>query len=227
MDHRAIKGLNVMTTVSANSLAAVFLAICLSWTCLPLLAEAPLKKEDPKPSPVEARLIVKTSKYVLPKEQHGKAFRKRIEEETDTDKLPAPQKVNLVLELKNISQADVMIWPRGAITYPDLTVEGPGVIQPENLTTISGESSGTSVQPTIAPGMTHRLTIKSLNPNGGTTWFYWCEPGEYTITASYTVHTGLPPFPFPDDKKPVGKPQQYEVATPPVKVQVVLEEEGK
>ena len=30
-----------------------------------------------------------------------------------------------------------------------------------------------------------------------------------------------------DDKKPGGKPQQYEVTTPPVKVQVVLEEEGK
>ncbi|MEZ5949106.1 MAG: hypothetical protein R3C12_07810 [Planctomycetaceae bacterium] len=50
--------------------------------------------------------------------------------------------------------------------------------------------------------------------------------GEYTITASYTVHTGLPSFPFSDDKKPVGKPQHYEVTTPPVKVQVVLEEEA-
>jgi len=29
---------------------------------------------------------------------------------------------------------------------------------------------------------------------------------------------------LPDDKKPVGKSQQYEVTTPPVKVQVVLEE---
>ena len=120
-----------------------------------------------------------------------------------------------------------MIWPRGSMTYPDLTVEGPGVVQPENLRTISGESSGSSVQPTIAPGKTHRLVIKSLNPNGGTPWFYWCEPGEYTIRATYSVHTGLPPFPFPDDKKPVGKPQRYEVTTPPVKVRVVLEDEGK
>ena len=30
-----------------------------------------------------------------------------------------------------------------------------------------------------------------------------------------------------DDKNPVGKPQQYEVTTPPAKVQVLLEEEGK
>jgi hypothetical protein len=37
----------------------------------------------------------------------------------------------------------------------------------------------------------------------------------------------LPDVTVPDDKKPVGKPQRYEVTTPPVKVQVVLEEEGK
>jgi len=120
-----------------------------------------------------------------------------------------------------------MIWPRGTITYPDLTIEGPGVVQPDSLTSIAGESLGTSAQPTIAPGKTHRLKIKSLNPNGGTTWFYWCEPGEYTITASYTVHTGLPPFPFPDEKNPVAKPRRYEVTTPPVKVLVMLEADGK
>ena len=183
------------------------------------------KKKEPKPSPVEARLIVKKAKYVLPKERHGAAFRKRIEEETDCDKLPTAPKVDLIFELKNISQEDVMIWPGGAIIYPDLIVEGKGVVEPNNLMTFSGESSATSVQPTIAPGKTHRLSIKSLNPNGGTPLTFWCEPGEYTIKATYTVYTGLPPFPFPDDTKPVGKPQQYEVTTLPVKVQVVLEGE--
>lgn len=223
--YRTIEALIVIKTTFRIPIAAVVLALLLSRTFLQLFAEESLKKDERRPAPIAARLIVKKAKYVLPKEQHGKAFRNQIAEETDTDNLPPPQKVNLVLELKNTSQEDVMIWPRGAITYPDLIVEGPGVVQPENLTTISGESSGTSVQPTIAPGETHRITITSLNPNGGTTWFYWCEPGEYTIKASYKVHTGLPPFPFPDNKKVVGRPQQYEVTTPPVKVQVVLEGE--
>ena len=49
------------------------------------------------------------------------------------------------------------------------------------------------------------------------------EPGEYSITATYTVYTGLPPFPGPQSKKQDAKPQKYEVKTPPVKVQVVLE----
>lgn len=174
-------------------------------------------------APVEARLIAKRTKYILPKERHGKAFRKRIEEERDDGKLPAAPAVDLVLELKNVSDEDVMIWPRGAITTPDLEVDGPGIVGPESLTGASGGGAGTSVQPTIAPGKTHRIKIKSLNPGGGTPFTYWCEPGKYSIKASYVVYTGLPPFPFPNDKKPAGKPQRYEVMTPPVKVQVVLE----
>ncbi|WP_145178913.1 hypothetical protein [Gimesia aquarii] len=173
---------------------------------------------------MEARLIVNQSKYILPPKRRGKAFRKRIKAETDSDKLPAAPQVDLVLELKNISKKNVMIWPKGAISYPDLSVKGPGVMQPDNLKSISGASSGSSIQPTIAPGKSYRLSIDSLNPNGGTPWFYWSESGEYTITATYTVYTGLPAFPFPNDKKQKSKPQKYEVKTPPVKVKVVLEE---
>lgn len=211
--------------VNPNRLIIFLVVLCLTWTMVPLLAEKPIKKEKAKASPVKARLIVKQAKYVLPKEQQGKAFRKRIEAETDGDKLPAAPKIDLVLELKNISKEDVMIWPKGAIIYPDLTVKGPGVVEPENLQSISVESSGGSVQPNIAPGKSHRVAIDSLNPNGGTSWFYWSEPGEYTITATYTVYTGLPPFPFPDSKKPKDKPKIYEVTTPPVKVKVVLIDE--
>lgn len=191
--------------------------------------KVPAEKDEAKkpPPPVEARLIVRQKTYVLPPERVGEAFKKRIEEETDDDKLPPPPKVDLILELKNISQEDVMIWPAGSITYPDVIVEGPGVIGPENLRSFSGGSSGTSVQPTIAPGKTYRTRIKSLNPGGGTPLTFWCEPGEYTIKATYTVYTGLPPFPFPDATKPVGKPQQYEVTTPPVKVRVVLKGEER
>lgn len=173
---------------------------------------------------MEARLIVNQSKYILPPKRRGKAFRKRIEAETDSDKLPAAPQVDLVLELKNISKENAMIWPKGEISYPDLTVKGPGVVQPDHLKSISGASSGSSIQPTIAPGKSYRLSIDSLNPNGGTPWFYWSEPGEYTITATYTVYTGLPEFPFSDDKKPIGNPKKYEVTTPPVKVKVVLED---
>lgn len=182
-------------------------------------------KKEPEqaelPAPIEARLISKRAKYVLPEDQHGEKFRKRIEEETDAEKLPASQGVDLVLELKNISQQTVMIWPGGAITYPDLEVDGPGVIGPENLTGAYGGGSGTSVQPTIAPGKTHRIRIKSLNPREGTPFTYWCEPGEYSIKASYVVYTGLPSFPFPG-KKPEGMPQRFVVTSSPIKVEVVL-----
>ena len=181
------------------------------------------QQAQPAAAPVEARLVVKQSKYVLPKDRHGAAFRKRIVEETDGGKLPAAPAIDLVLELKNISQQDVMIWPRGAITYPDLQLKGPGVVEPENLQSFLGSSSGTSVQPTIAPGKTYRLQIESLNPQGGTPWLYWSEPGEYSIAATYTVYTGLPPFPGPPGKEQDAKPEKFEVTTPPVTVRVVLE----
>ena len=92
------------------------------------LAVGPLfsqdSEKDQNQPPVEARLIVKQSKYVLPKDHHGESFRKQIVTETDSDKLPPPPRIDLVLELKNVSDQDVMIWPRGSITYPDLVVEG-------------------------------------------------------------------------------------------------------
>lgn len=97
-----------------------------------LLSQDPDKTQnDAKRPPVEARLIVKQSKYILPKDRHGEAFRKRIIEETDSDKLPPPPRVDLILQLKNVSDQDVMIWPRGSITYPDLIVEGKGVVEPK------------------------------------------------------------------------------------------------
>lgn len=130
------------------------LVLLLSWTYLPLCADEPTKKEETKPFPVEARLIVKKSKYVRPKEQQGKAFRKRIEEETDTDKLPASPKVDLVLELKNVSQEDVMIWPGGGITAPDMKVVGSGMglkklpLLPDRRTMHSMAKAGVTVYET-------------------------------------------------------------------------------
>jgi glycerophosphoryl diester phosphodiesterase len=198
-------------------------------TDYPLLLRTTLRDLEPKsdqaaaPVPVEARLITKRSKYVLPKDQHGEAFRKRILQETDLDKLPSSQAVDLVLELRNVSKHDLMIWPGGFITNPELEVDGPGVISPESLTTGSGGGSGTNVQPTIASGKTHQIPIKSLNPGYDTPSNYWCEPGEYTIRAVYEAYTGLPPLGSPDDEKPAEKRHRFFVTTPPIKVQVVLE----
>lgn len=202
--HRAkkrvfIAGATVSGNVPKNWQHAADVGIDAILTDYPLLLRTTFKASKAEsdqaviPAPVEARLVAKRSKYVLPESQHGATFRTRIEKETDAEKLPAAQKVDLVLELKNVSEKDVMIWPMGAITYPDLEVDGPGVIGPENLQSFYGVGGGTSVQPTIAPGKTHRIAIKSLNPSEGTPLTYWCEPGEYSIKATYVVHTGLPP----------------------------------
>lgn len=213
------------------SVIAMNSILWLSMLCIQILDSPSLSAQDQKnqkkvklPWPVEAKLIVMQKQYVLPKDRDGEAFRKKIVTETDCDNLPPAPKVDLYLELKNISDQDVMIWPRGSITYPQITLKGKGVVEPENLRSFSGQGSGTSVQPTIEPGKIHRIKIDSLNPEGGTPSYYWYLPGEYSIQASYFVYTGLPPFPFPDQSKPKGqKPKRYKVTTPPVKVKVVRE----
>lgn len=178
------------------------------------------------PTPVVARLIALRTQYVLPQDRHGRAFRTRIMEETVAAKLPPAPFVDLILELTNVSQEDVIIWPKGTITNPDLEIRGPGIVAPNSLVGVSAALPTTRVQATIAPGETHRISIASLNPWGGTPLTYWYLPGEYSLKASYVVHTGLPPFPTPNlpgGKKPKEKRRRYEVTTTPLTVRVVLE----
>ena len=206
----------------------VLLTLVCHWAAGPVWSqESETVENGAARPPVEARLIVKQKTYILPKERHGAAFRKQIVEALDSENLPPAPRVHLILELKNVSDEDVNIWPRGVVTEPDLIVAGKGVVQPENLRSFSGQTSAGSIQPTIKPGKTFRTTIKSLNPQGGNPWYFWSEPGEYSIKATYTVWTGLPPFPFPGEKKPTGKPQQHKVVTAPVPVQVVLQQDQR
>lgn len=205
-----------------GSLMTLLVGCCGLFSTYVANAEKPAKTD---PSPVTAELIVKQAKYVMLADHEGQTFRDRIEKETDCDKLPAAPKIHLVMVLKNISNEDVMIFPCVSIDYPELTVTGKGVVEPLSLMSFSGSSSGGSVQPVIKPGKTYRFKLKSLNPNGGTPMYYWCEPGEYSITAEYKVYTNLPPFPFTDGPKPQGKPKSHKVTAPAVKVKVVSEGE--
>ena len=177
-------------------------------------------------SPVTARLIVKQETYILPREWEDAKFRKQIVDEEDGDKLPDPPKVRLVLELRNTSEKPVMIWPRGHVDEPQITISGPGIVEPENLRSFSGNSSVTTPQPVIQPGKRHRITIKSLNPGGfSSDNVYWTKAGEYTITATYPVWKNLPPHPpqLFDQPGPQGPPMKFLVKTPPCKIKVVAE----
>lgn len=175
-------------------------------------------------APVAARLIVKQGTYVLPKEWQSEGFRKRIREEKDGEKLPAPPEIDLVLELHNTGDDPVMIWPGGGIDEPELTVAGPGVVTPDSVETFSVSSWAMTPQPVILPGKKYEISVESLNPSGSSLYdVYWTEPGEYTITATYPVWKNLPPhlpglFKSPE---PQGPPIRFVVKTRPVRVVVV------
>jgi Ca2+-binding EF-hand superfamily protein len=178
-------------------------------------------------SPVTGRLVVNTDTYVLPKERQSDDFRKRINEETDSQKLPASPKIDLVLELHNTGTDPVMIWPRGTIDEPELAITGPGVVTPDNLKSISAGVWATTPQPVILPGKKYRISIESLNPSGFShNAVYWTKPGEYTITASYPVWKNLPPHPpgLLSSPAPKGPPIKFSAKTPPVKIKVVAGE---
>lgn len=94
--HRAkkrcfIAGPTVAKNVPANWKHAARVGIDAILTDYPLALRTTLRKvssdsvEAALPAPVEARLVAKRSKYLLPKAQHGDAFRRRIEEETDAE----------------------------------------------------------------------------------------------------------------------------------------------
>jgi len=180
-----------------------------------------MRLEQPQ---VTARLIVKQKVYRLPVEYQTESFRRRIEQETDIDKLPPVPKVSLILVLKNVGSEPVIVWPRGSIDEPALSVTGDGLVRPENLRGAGGSSSGTTPQPVIHPGRTFRIKVSSLNPlENFIDNVYWTKPGEYRISASYPVYQNLPPhLPelFPNQPQPTGKPKRFIVTTKSVTVQV-------
>lgn len=88
---------NERTTMITTRLTVILTFHQFFFAPVPLLAQ---EKNEPKP-PVEAKLIVIQSEYILPRDRHSISFRQRIEEETDGDNLPSAPKVDLVLELRN------------------------------------------------------------------------------------------------------------------------------
>lgn len=191
---------------------AEFLACFCEWT----------RYEQP---PVTARLVARKKTYRLSPEFQTDAFRQRIISETDIDQLPPVPKVNIVLTITNTGDEPVLVNPRGSIEKATVTIEGEGLVRPENLQGGGGSSSVSTPQPVVQPGGKFRVSVRSLNPQENfVDNVYWTKPGTYQISASYCVYQNLPPhLPelFPDQPKPTGKPRRFVVTAPPVTVQVV------
>src|SRR5262249_37815639 len=136
-------------------------------------------------------------------------------------KLPDSPKVDLVLELKNTGDKDITVWVGGDATRLNLDLQGKGAIS------VTARRAFTSDFRMPKPGKleagkTTEIPIAGLSYGfrGAEKQAWWTEPGEYTLTATYS--TALSPA--PKDAKDAGEGfGKVTLTTAPVKLKV----EGK
>jgi hypothetical protein len=155
--------------------------------------------EDKKPtSPVALTIVAKTDKYKF--DAGGKTpaeFKKELEaiaEQQKGGKLakpPKPPAVDLVLVLTNTSKEEVTIYVGGdtnAYTF-ELT-GGDGSIALGSALAFTADFKLPKAV-TIAPGKAHEIAVKQLSDGlrGMARNVYWTGPGEYKLSAKYTLAT--------------------------------------
>jgi hypothetical protein len=176
-------------------------------------------RTEPPGVRLEAKLIASKDTHVL--DLGGKTpeqFRQLLK-----GPLPPAPTVELELEFRNSGDKDLKFLVGG--TNPDvpllLKLEGPGAVNLVLPALASAMVSQPPQQVTLAPGKTHKLTIKTLMTNrvgreGSAS--YWTEPGDYTLIATY--HTAVSPVPegAKDNGQGFGR---VTVISAPIKLKVV------
>jgi hypothetical protein len=171
----------------------------------PVLAARGDEKKEPQPAnlPVTAKLVAKKTTYQLDLGgKTGDEFRKMLKDAEKSGRTPPAPAVDLVLELTNTSDKDVMVWIGGDPTQIILNLKGPSAVSVSPLRPFTTEFRAPRPV-TLGPGKTTSLPIASLSYGfrGQASQAYWTEPGEYTLTASFT--TGISPAP-PGTKEEAG-----------------------
>lgn len=169
-------------------------------------------RPEPEKSALEARLVAKEDTYTLPANQRGEKFADRLKSPTATD-LPPPPMVDLVLELKNPTDAPISVLVGSDAGGLELKLEGKGAVTVDSRRAFTREFRfGKKVE--IAPGKTHEIPIKQLSfgfRNLGT-YAYWTEPGEYKLSAA---------FRWPDPEAGMGPARKmYQAVSEPIKITV-------
>ena len=142
------------------------------------------------PKDLKATVIVHQSEYKLAAEQQGEKFRKLLEaakkRRTTSDLPPAPV-VHLTLRLINEGDEPILLrigHDQGGFT---LSLTGQGAVHvPDGEVFAANFRAGHEV--TIAPSRHIDLPIESLEYGfrGESERWYWTEPGDYTLQASFT-----------------------------------------
>ena len=197
------------------------LLLLVAFTALPLLAaEEPADKkpkDDATASELEAKLVAKVDTYTLAKDQQGEKFRETIQNPRNRN-VPQPPKVDLMLELKNPTDKAITIVMGADNGALELDLQGKGAVEIKPLLIMTREFRlGEPVE--IAAGKTYEIPIKQLKygMRGISTYAYWTEPGEYTLSATLRW-----PDPAGDDAAGA-LPKRWKATSKPVKLTVKAE----
>jgi hypothetical protein len=120
-------------------------------------------------------------------------YRDQLQAAETTGRLPSPPAVDLVLELRNTAATDLKVWVAGPLTRLRLDLKGPGAVNVPAPEGAEGEVEPRAV--VLKPGATYPVRIRRLadRRGGSARFWYWTEPGEYTLTARFT--TAVAPAP--------------------------------
>lgn len=155
--------------------------------------------EDKKPAgPVTLTIVAKSDKYKF--DGGGKTpaeYKQALEDVAKQQKVgglvtpPKPPAVDLVLVLTNTTKEDMTIYVGGdANVYIFELTGGAGVVALSSELATTAEFRP-SKPVTLAPGKTHEIAVKQLSDGnrGISRYVYWTGPGEYKLSAKYTLST--------------------------------------
>jgi hypothetical protein len=97
----------------------------------------------------------------------------------------APPTVDLTLTLRNTTQQSMRVWVAGPQTELRLGLHGPGALSAP----VQGSIEQKPQAVTLRPGEDYAIPIKSLQDDHR--WWYWTEPGDYTLTAQFTTRGAM------------------------------------
>jgi hypothetical protein len=156
-------------------------------------ASAEEKKSE---GPVALKLVAKTDKYKF--DGGGKTpaeYKKELEDIAAKSKkgglvrAPKPPAVDLVLQLTNTGKGDVTIYVGGDTNVFTFDLSGGAGV----VTMNSGLAFTTDFRlpkaVTLAPGKSYEIPVKQLSDGsrGMSRFVYWTGPGEYKLSATYTL----------------------------------------
>jgi hypothetical protein len=174
----------------------------LSAVCLSLFAMRAVAGEEPKaaPGPLVLKVIDKAEKHVFDGgNRTPREFKEFLEELATRQKKgeriepPEPFRVDFVLKVENTSKEPITVYVGGTANIFTLDLSGgSGVVTLTNPALMPRLVRAPSAV-TIDPGKSYEVPVDSLSDGrrGTARLVYWTGPGEYKLTATYTLLDAL------------------------------------